>query len=108
MYQLFEIILKPKKINLKSDSAKISNLGWYLDGSLLVKEDGGLQYILDLSRFTLKCVESELFPIQEGNWSPVEFPSREELVDSAVAKLQMLPFMLEMEIEEVRRTVKHE
>jgi hypothetical protein len=106
MYQIFEITLKPKEIALKSDDAKIKSLGWYLDDSVLVKEDGGLQYILDLSAFTLKCVMRELFPIDEGKWLPEAFPSREELVNSAMVQLRKLPF--DLEVNEVRRIVKHE
>jgi hypothetical protein len=106
MYQIFEITLKPKEINLKSISTKIKSSGWYLDDSVLVKEDDGLRYNLDLSNFTLKCVMSEMFPIDEGKWLPEEFPSREELVNSAMAQLRKLP--LNLEINEVRRIVKHE
>jgi hypothetical protein len=85
MYQIFEITLRHEEINLESDSIKISHLCWYLNGFFLVKEDYGLQYILDLSGFTLKCTMSEVFPINAGNWSPNEFPYREELVNSAIA-----------------------
>jgi|YelNatPaOPRAMG01_1025707.scaffolds.fasta_scaffold117772_2 hypothetical protein len=106
MYQIFAITLKPKEVTLRGHADKIDSLGWYLDGAVLVKEDDGLQYILDLSTFTLKCLTSDLFPIAEGKWTPKEFPSREELVNSAIAHLRKLP--LNLEINEVRRIVTHE
>jgi hypothetical protein len=106
MYQLFEIILRRKEINLEKNLTNIKRLGWYSDGYALVREDDSLQYSLDLSAFTLKCTMSELFPLSEGEWSSADFPSREELVNSAVAQLNELPF--ELEITEIRRTVKHE
>ncbi len=106
MYQLFEIILKHKEISLEENLSNIRNLSWYPDGLILVKDDDGLQYTLDLSAFTMKCTVSDLFPIDEGKWSPENFPSREELINSAIAQLNKLPFKLE--ISEIRRTVKHE
>jgi hypothetical protein len=48
----------------------------------------------------------ELFPISEGKWLPEDFPSREELVNSAIMELRKLPFNLE--IHEIRRIIKHE
>ncbi len=106
MYVIFEITLKPKGINLRNNIDKIKSLGWYLDGSFLVKDEDGLQYILDLSNLKFRCVMGELFPINEGKWSPEEFPSREELVNSAIAQLSKLS--LDLEINEVRRIVTHE
>jgi hypothetical protein len=105
VYQLFEIVLKNNGgVNLEGLSSKLKNMGWYLDGcSVLVKEDDGLQYVLDLSAFKLKCIISELFPIDEGKWSPEAFPSREALVNSAIAQLRKLP--LNLEIKEVRRII---
>ena len=70
MYQIFEITLKPKEIDLEKNLDKLRNLSWYTDRRILVKDDDGLQYILDLSIFALKCVMGELFPITEGNWLP--------------------------------------
>jgi hypothetical protein len=85
---------------------KLKTLNWYSNGQVLVKDDGGLQYVLDLASLEFKCIMSELFPLEEGKWLPEECPSREELVNTAIARLQKLPFNLE--IREVRRIVKHE
>lgn len=106
MYQIFEITLKQKEIDLEKSLDRITTLNWYSNGRILVKDDDGLQYILDLSCLKLKCVISELFPVDEGKWLPEEYPSREEIVNTAIAKLQKLPFNLE--IDEIRRIVKHE
>jgi hypothetical protein len=106
VYQIFEITLKPKEIDLKNNLDKIKNLNWHFNGAILARDDDGLQYILDLSILTLKCVMGELFPISEGKWLPEDFPSREELVNSAIMELRKLPFNLE--IHEIRRIIKHE
>ena len=106
MYQIFEITLKPKEIDLKNNLDKIKNLNWHFNGAILARDDDGLQYILDLTSFKLKCVMPELFPIEEGEWVPEDNPSREEIVKTAIAELNKLPFSLE--ITEIRRTVKHE
>jgi hypothetical protein len=106
MYQIFEIKLRPKEIDVEKNLDKLKTLNWYSNGRILVKDDDGLQYILDLYSLTLKCVMSELFPISEGKWLPEEYPSREEIVGTAITQLQKLPFNLE--IEEVWRIVKHE
>ena len=106
MYQIFEITLRSKEIDLERNLNKIKSLSWYSDGLIFAKDDDGLHYILDLSIFRLKCVIGELFPIDEGNWLPEDFPSREELVNSAIAQLRKLPFNLE--IDEIRRIIKHE
>lgn len=88
------------------DPTNLRHLNWYADGQQLVKDDDGLQYILNLSDFTFKCFTGELFPMDEGNWRPEDFPSREELVNSAINDLRKLPFNLE--ISDVKRTIKHE
>jgi len=106
VYQIFEITLKPKEIDLKNNLDKIKNLNWHFNGAILARDDDGLQYILDLSSLTLKCVMGELFPISECKWLPEDFPSREELVNSAIMELRKLPFNLE--IHEIRRIIKHE
>jgi hypothetical protein len=106
MFQIFEITLKPKEIDLGANLTKLESLSWYVNGLVLVKDDDGLQYILDLSNFTLKCVMGDLFSIDEGDWSPQDFPSREELVNSAILQLQKLPFKLETA--EIHRVVRHE
>jgi len=106
MYQIFEITLKTHEIDVDKNLDKIKRLNWYLNGVTLVKDDNGLQYILDLSDFTLKCVMGDLFPLSEGRWLPEDFSSREELVTSAITKLRELP--LNLEICEIRRIIKHE
>ena len=106
MYQIFEITVKAHEIDLDKNLDKMKRLNWYLNGVTLAKDDNGLQYILDLSDFTLKCVMGDLFPLSEGRWLPKDFPSREELVTSAISKLRELPFSLE--ICEIRRIIKHE
>jgi len=105
MYQIFEIKLKPQEINLESNLDKIKRLNWHQNGNVLVKEDDGLRYILDLSSFTFKCVMGELFLIDEGKWLPNENLSREELVTAALTDLEKLPF--KPEISEILRIVKH-
>jgi len=106
MYQLFEIIAKPKEIDLASQTnlKKLSSLGWFYDGSVLVKENGGLEYAFDLSSFTLKCVMGELLVLEEGEWQPEYFASREELVNEAISQLRKLPF--DFEIKEIKRVIK--
>jgi len=106
MYQIFEITLTPKEIDLEKNLAKIRALNWHSNGSILVKDDGGLQYVLDLSNLTLKCVMGELFPVSEGTWLPENYPSKEGLVNLAIKELKKLPFNLETK--EIRRTIKHE
>jgi len=106
VYEIFEIKLKPKEIDLRQKLDKINKLNWYSNGGNFVKTDDGLQYILDLSSLTLKCIMGELFPISEGQWLPQEYPSREELVNVAISQLQKLPF--DIEIVEIRRVVKHD
>ena len=106
MYLIFEITLKPKEIDLEKNLDKIDKLNWHSNGRLLVKDDDGLQYILDLSSLKLKCVMTELFFIEEGEWLPEDYPSREDLVNTAMTKLKKLPFNLE--INEIHRIIKHE
>ena len=105
MYQIFEITLKPQEINLQKLD-KINKLCWYSNGGNLVKTDDGLQYILDLSNLKIKCLIGELFPIEEGKWSPEDHPAREELIMAMMTELRKLPFNLE--IDEIQRIVKHE
>lgn len=105
MYQIFEIKLKQQEISLENLLDKIKKLNWHPNGHVLVREDDGLQYVLDLSNLTLKCVMGELFLIDEGKWLPDHNPSREELVNAAVAELEKLLFKLE--ISEILRIVKH-
>jgi hypothetical protein len=105
VYQIFEITLKQKKIDLEKTLTETKALGWFVNGPLLVKDDDGLQYVLDLSNLTLRCVIGELFPIDEGTWVSLNFPSREDLVNAALVELEKLPFKLE--ITEILRLVKH-
>jgi len=106
MYQLFEITLKPKEIDLEKNLDGINKLSWHSNGRILAKDDDGLQYVLDLSSLKLKCVMTELFPIEEGEWLPKDNPSREEIVNTALTELKKLP--LDLEINEIWRTIKHE
>jgi len=105
MYEIFEIKLKPKEIDLRQLD-RIDKLNWYSDGKNLVKTEDGLQYILDLSNLRIKCLIGELFPIQEGSWSPEDYPSREDLIKAVIVELEKLP--LDLEIDEIQRIVKHE
>ena len=105
MYEIFEIKLKPKEIDLRKPE-RIDRLNWYSNGGNLVKNDNGLQYILDLSNLRIKCLIGELFPLQEGEWSPEDYPGREEIIKTVVAELKKLPF--DLEIDEIQRVVKHE
>jgi hypothetical protein len=61
---------------------------------------------LDLSHFGVKCLVNELFPIEEGEWLPEDYPGREEIIKTVITELKKLPFNLE--IDEIQRTVKHE
>jgi len=106
MYRIFEIKLKTSKIDLEENLDKIRRLNWHSNGPILVKDDNGIQYILDLTSLKLKCVIGELFPLEESEWLPEDWPSREELINTAIAQLRKLPFNLA--IEEVWRIVEHE
>ncbi|MEM3623595.1 MAG: hypothetical protein QXR76_07500 [Candidatus Bathyarchaeia archaeon] len=76
MYQIFEIKLKSKEIDLRQKLDKINKLNWYSNGGNLVKTDDGMQYILDLSNLRIQRLIGELFPIEEGKWSPEDYPAR--------------------------------
>jgi len=106
MYQIFEIKLKPKEIDLRRKLDEVNRLNWHLNCGRLVKSDDGLEYVLDFSNFRLKCLVSNLFPVEEGEWSPSDYPSREEIVNAAIKELEKLPFNLE--VVEVKRLVKNE
>jgi hypothetical protein len=106
MYQIFEIKLKPKEIDLRQKLDKINKLNWYSNGGNLVKTDDELQYIFDLSNLRIQCLIGELFPIEEGKWSPEDYPAREEMIKTMMTELEKLPFNLE--IDEIQRIVKHE
>ena len=104
MYEIFEIKLRPKEIDLRKLD-KVNKLNWYSNGGNLVKNDDGLQYILDLSNLKIKCLIGELFPLQEGEWSPEDYPGREETIKAVVKELKKLPFNLE--VDQIQRVVKH-
>jgi hypothetical protein len=70
-----------------------------------VKTDGGLQYVLDLSHFNVRCLVSELFPIEEGEWSPGDYPARDGIIRTVITELEKL--FLNVKINEIRRIVKH-
>jgi hypothetical protein len=106
MYLIFEIMLKPKRIDLEKNLDSTRRLGWYSNGQFLVRDDDGLKYVLDLSSLKLRCVMIELFPLEEGEWSSRDNPSREEIVNRAIAELKKLPFNLE--VEGISTTVRHE
>jgi hypothetical protein len=59
-----------------------------------------------ISNFSLKCLVGELFVIEEGEWSPPDYPAREEVVNMAIRELGKLPF--NFEVVEVERVVKIE
>ncbi|MCW3996127.1 MAG: hypothetical protein NWE98_08280 [Candidatus Bathyarchaeota archaeon] len=106
MYEIFKIILKPKKIDVEKSLEKLPSLNWYPVDHKIVKDDDGLKYVIDLASFELKCMLGELFPIEIGEWLPKDYPSREELVNSAIGELKKLPFSLE--VDRIQRVVKHE
>ncbi|MEM3623005.1 MAG: hypothetical protein QXR76_04460 [Candidatus Bathyarchaeia archaeon] len=106
MYQIFEIKLRPKEIDLQQKLGEVNRLNWHLNCGKLVKDDDGLEYVLDFSNFRLICLVSNLFLVEEGKWSPKDYPAREEIVNAAMKELEKLPFNLE--IVEVKRFVKNE
>jgi hypothetical protein len=106
MYQIFEVKFKPAKIDLRDKLDEVNKLNWHLNGEKLIKYDDGLQYVLDLSNFSLKCLVGELFVIEEGEWSPMDHPAREEVISMAIRELGKLPF--NFEVVEVERVVKIE
>jgi hypothetical protein len=105
MYQIFEVKLKPAKIDLRDRLDEVNKLNWHLDGGKLIKNDG-LQYVLDLSNFSLRCLVGELFVIEEGEWSSMDHLAREVVVNTAIKELGKLPF--NFEVAEVERIVKIE
>ena len=104
MYEIFEIKLKPKENDFRKKLDQATKLGWHINGRNLVKTDGGLQYIMDLSHFNVRCLVSELFPIEEGEWSPEDYPARDEIIRMVITELQTF---FNVEINEIRRIVKH-
>jgi len=106
MYQIFIIKLKRKEISLQEKLGEVNKLNWYFDGRNLTKFDDDLQYVFGLSHFNIKCFVGELFPIEEGEWLPEDYPGREEIVKSLTSELRKLPF--DLEIDEIKRIVKHE
>jgi hypothetical protein len=104
VYEIFEIKLKPKKNDFRKKLDQATKLGWHINGRNLVKTDGGLQYIMDLSHFNVRCLVSELFPIEEGEWSPEDYPARDEIIRMVITELETF---FNVEINEIRRIVKH-
>jgi len=104
MYEIFEIKLKPKENDFQKKLDQATKLGWHINGRNLVKTDGGLQYIMDLSQFNVKCFVSELFPIKEGEWSPADYTARDEIIRTVITELETF---FNVEINEIRRIVKH-
>ena len=104
MYQIFEIKLKHKENDFQKKLDQAAKLGWHINGMTLVKVDGGLQYVLDLSQFNIRCFVSELFPIEEGEWSPADYPARDEIIRTVMTELGTF---LNVEMDEIQRIVKH-
>jgi hypothetical protein len=103
MYEIFEIKLKPKENDFQKKLDQGTKRGWHINGRNLVKTDGGLQYVLDLSQFNVRCLVSELFPIKEGEWSPEDYPARDGIVRTVITELETF---LNVEMDEIRRIVK--
>ncbi|MEM3578361.1 MAG: hypothetical protein QXX51_07970 [Candidatus Bathyarchaeia archaeon] len=106
MYQIFEIKLKPKEIDLRQKFDDVNRLNWYLNCGKLVRDDDELEHVLDFSNSRMKCLVSSLFPIEKDEWSPSDYPSRKEMVNTAIKELERLPFHLE--VVKVKRFVKNE
>jgi hypothetical protein len=104
VYEIFEIKLKPKENDVQKKLDQAAKLGWHINGMNLVKVDGGLQYVLDLSHFNVRCLVSELFPIEEGEWSSEDYPAREGIIRTVMTELGAF---LNVEMDEIRRIVKH-
>jgi len=105
MYEIFEIKLKPEENDFRKRLDQANKLGWHINGRTLVKTDGGLQYVLDLSHFNVRCFVNELFPIEEGEWTPVDYPARDEIIRTVITELEKLFF--NVKINEIRRIAKH-
>jgi len=43
MYQIFDVKLKPREIDLQENFDRVNKLNWYFDGINLIKNDDGLQ-----------------------------------------------------------------
>jgi hypothetical protein len=53
----------------------------------------------------VRCFVSELFPIEEGEWTPADYPARDGIIRTVITELDKLFF--NVEINEIRRIVKH-
>ena len=104
VYEIFEIKLKPKENDVQKKLEQAAKLGWHINGMNLVKIDGGLQYVLDLSHFNVRCLVSELFPIEEGEWSPGDYTARDEIIRTVMTEVETF---FNVEINEIRRIVKY-
>jgi hypothetical protein len=105
VYEIFEIKLKPKEDDFQKELDQADKLGWHINGRNLVKNDSGLQYVLDLSHFNVRCFVSELLPIEEGEWLSEDYPARDEIIRTVIIELEKL--FLNVEISEIRRIAKH-
>jgi len=105
VYEIFKIKLKPRENDFRKKLDQATKRGWHINGRNLVKTDRGLQYVLDLSQFNVRCFVSELFPIEEGEWSSEDYPARDEIIRTVITELEKLFF--NVEINEIRRIVKH-
>jgi len=104
VYEIFEIRLTPMENDFRKKLDQATKRGWHINGRDLVKTDGGLQYVLDLLHFNVRCLVSELFPIEEGEWSPGDYPARDGIIRTVMTELGTF---LNVEIIEIRRIVKH-
>jgi hypothetical protein len=104
MYEIFEIKLKSKEHDFQKELDQATKRGWHINGRNLVKTDGGLQYVLDLSQFNVRCFVNELFPIKMGEWTPAGYPARDETIRTVITELEAF---FNVEIYGIRRIVKH-
>jgi hypothetical protein len=108
MQQIFEIKLKNKKIDIKKHLDEFIELNWSVDNSGFSKvdEEHDVVYVLDIKNsFSLKCLIGDLFPLDEEEWAGEDYEGREQLVKSAMAEIEKLPF--NFEIDSIVRRVRH-
>ena len=108
MQQLFEIKLKVKRIDAEKHLNEFFKLGWSRDSSGFRKMDEkhDVVYILDIkTSFSLRCLIGDLFPLDEEEWAGEDYEGREQLVESAIAEIEKLPF--KFEIDSIVRRVRH-
>jgi len=107
MQQLFEIKLKVKRIDAEKHLNEFFKLGWSRDNGSFRKMDEkhDVVYVLDIkTSFSLRCLISDLFPLDEEEWEGEDYEGREQFVKSAIAEIEKLPF--EFEIDSIVRRVR--